>query len=226
MKCRALFSFPNPAIFLLVALVPMSAQEPGRERDSDHASEQHPRRPQDRHPENPGQHAGQTEGRERSRPPQPEPLAGQQPERRSQPPHRPAHAQRQGPVKGRRSRQQEARHQALWQDHRAHAWSSEHRDWGQRGGYRGYRIPEARYRGHFGVGHPFYIRNHPLVMYGGYPRFQFGGLWFSVLDPWPEYWSTTWYDDDDVYIDDSGDGYYLYDRRYPEDRIAITVSLN
>jgi hypothetical protein len=60
-------------------------------------------------------------------------------------------------------------------------------------------------------------------MYGGRPRFQYGGYWFSFVDPWPEYWSNDWYDNDDVYIDYSGDGYYLYNRRHPGDRLAIRV---
>jgi hypothetical protein len=37
----------------------------------------------------------------------------------------------------------------------------------------------------------------------------------------PEYWSDDWYDNDDVYIDYSGDGYHLYNRSYPGDRIAV-----
>ena len=114
----------------------------------------------------------------------------------------------------------------VWQQQQARNWRSEHHDWSQRGGYRGYRIPKDRYQGHFGSGHPFFIRDHPLSMYGGYPRFQFEGFWFSILDPWPEYWPAGWYDSDDVYIYDPGDGYYLYNRRYPQDRIAIIVSLN
>ena len=61
------------------------------------------------------------------------------------------------------------------------------------------------------------------MIFGGYPSFQFGGFWFSILDPWPEYWSATWYNSDDLYVDYSGDGYYLYNRRYPGDRIAVEV---
>ena len=109
----------------------------------------------------------------------------------------------------------------MWQQHRAHNWQSEHRDWQQRGGYNGYRIPEDRYRGYFGPDHGFRIYSYPVEMVGGYPRFQYGGFSFSVVDPWPEYWSDNWYENDDVYIDYSGDGYYLYNRRYPRDRIAI-----
>jgi hypothetical protein len=123
--------------------------------------------------------------------------------------------------RGQRGQQRE-----VWQEHRARTWQAEHRTWQQRGGYNGYRIPEDRYRGYFGRDHAFRIYRYPVVVVGGYPRFQYGGFWFSVLDPWPEYWSDNWYDDDDVYIDYSGDGYYLYNRRYPQDRIAISVSLN
>jgi hypothetical protein len=122
-------------------------------------------------------------------------------------------------------RVQQAEQRGVWQQHRARSWQTEHRTWQQRGGYIGYRIPEDRYRGYFGPAHAFRIYSFPLVVIGGYPRFQYNGFWFSVVDPWPEYWSDGWYENDDVYIDYS-DGYYLYNRRYPQDRIAITVYVN
>ena len=114
----------------------------------------------------------------------------------------------------------------VWQEHRAHNWQSEHRDWQQRGGYNGYRIPEDSYRGYFGPDHGFRMNSYPVTMIGGYPRFQYGGYSFSVVDPWPEYWSNNWYDNDDMYIDNSEDGYYLYNRSYPQDRVAINVYAN
>ena len=101
----------------------------------------------------------------------------------------------------------------LWQQHRARSWESEHRTWQQRGGYNGYRIPESRYRSYFGPHHRFRIYRYPVVVVGGYPRFQYGGFWFGLIDPWPEYWSDDWYDNDDVYIDFYEDGYYLYNPR-------------
>jgi hypothetical protein len=55
---------------------------------------------------------------------------------------------------------------------------------------------------------------------------EYGGVWFSLVDPWPEHWPNNWYQDDDMYIDYSADGYYLYNRRYPRDRIAIVFYLN
>jgi hypothetical protein len=112
---------------------------------------------------------------------------------------------------------------AVWQQHRAGRWQAEHRTWHQRGGY---RIPEEHFRGHFGEQRRFRIYSLPLVIVSGYPSFQYGGFWFSVVDPWPEYWPRDWYENDDVYIDYSGDGYYLYNRRYPWDRVSVSVYVN
>ena len=122
-----------------------------------------------------------------------------------------------------RQRVQHDQQRAVWQQHRARDWQSEHRDWRQRGGYTGYRIPDAHYRGSFGANHWFRIHRYPMELYGGYPRFQYGGFWFGFMDPWPEYWADNGYDNDDVCVVYSEDGYYLYNRRYPRDRIAITV---
>jgi hypothetical protein len=121
---------------------------------------------------------------------------------------------------------QQTQQRGVWQERRAQNWQSEHRDWQQRGGYNGYRIPQARYTGYFGPSHAFRIYNYPVVVVGGYPRFQYSGFYFNVVDPWPEYWSNSWYVNDDVYVDYSGDGYYLHNRRYPRDRIAISVNVN
>lgn len=108
---------------------------------------------------------------------------------------------------------------------RGTAWETEHRTWSQRGGYNGYRIPDARFRSYFGRDHFFRISSLPLVFVGGYPRFQYDGYWVTFIDPWPEAWSPTWYETDDCYVDYNGDGYYLYDRAHPGIAIAVTLSL-
>ena len=61
-------------------------------------------------------------------------------------------------------------------------------------------------------------------IYRGYPRFEYGGFSFLLVDPWPEYWQEDWYQSDDVYIDYE-DGYYLHNRSHPGIRLAITVAL-
>jgi hypothetical protein len=63
------------------------------------------------------------------------------------------------------------------------------------------------------------------VIYQGYPRFRCGGYWFLIVDPWPEFWLDDWYRTDEVYIDFFGDGYYLFNPRYPGIRVAVTVFL-
>ena len=113
---------------------------------------------------------------------------------------------------------------ATWQEHRAHRWENEHRTWSQRGGYGGYRIPEAQFARGFGARHPFRIGSRPVI-FGGYPRFRCGGFWFLIVDPWPEFWADDWYLWDDLYIDHEFDGYYLLDRHRPGVRLALMVSL-
>jgi hypothetical protein len=115
--------------------------------------------------------------------------------------------------------------ESVWQKHRAQSWRSDHRSWQQRGGYHGYRIPDDRFRGAFGPDHGFRIYGRPFQVVGGYPRFQYSGYWFSLVDPWPEYWANNWYDTDDVYVTYVDNGYYLYNRRYPSVGIAISISL-
>ena len=67
----------------------------------------------------------------------------------------------------------------------------------------------------------FRIGIQPVIV-GGYPRFQYGGYTFMLVDPWPEDWAETWYDTDDLYID-YNNGYYLYDRMHPGEAVAIAV---
>src|SRR6202050_1477024 len=112
-----------------------------------------------------------------------------------------------------------------WQERRAHNWQLEHRTWQQRGGYRGYRIPGDRFSRYFGPRHGFRIYELPLLVVGGYPRFQYGGYWFRPIDPWPEYWPDDWYETDDVYIAYSSDGYYLFNSQYPSVGIAVEILL-
>ncbi len=107
---------------------------------------------------------------------------------------------------------------------RAGSWKDEHQSWRQRGGYNGYRIPDVRFRLYFGHDHFFRIYGLPLVFVGGQPRFQYDGYWITIVDPWPESWGPDWYETDDVYLENTDDGYYLYDRNYPDYPIAVTVS--
>jgi hypothetical protein len=124
-----------------------------------------------------------------------------------------------------RTPEQQRVQQSAWQRHSSQHWDSDHRNWQQRGGYHGYRIPDDRFRGYFGQDHGFRIYGLPFLVVGGYPRFQYHGYWLSAVDPWPEYWGNNWYDNDDVYVTYVDNGYYLYNRRYPNVGIAISISM-
>jgi hypothetical protein len=124
------------------------------------------------------------------------------------------------------ARSQQRTQQRAWQERRANHWEYEHRTWKQRGGYKGERVSEDYYRSHFGNAHPFRVYGLPFAYEAGNPRFQYEGYWFTLLDPCPEAWGGRWYETDDVYISDQGDGYYLFNRGYPGPHgVALTVSM-
>jgi hypothetical protein len=63
------------------------------------------------------------------------------------------------------------------------------------------------------------------MVVGGFPRFQYNGFWFGLVDPWPDYWGDNWYETDNVYVVYENDGYYMYNQRYPGVGIAISVGM-
>ena len=114
---------------------------------------------------------------------------------------------------------------AAWLEHRAGNWLTNHRTWQERGGYSGYRIPDRQFHDTFGPGNGFHIRGLPLTLVDGSPRFQYGGYWVKLIDPWPEYWGDDWYETDEVYVNYVGDGYYLFNDRYPSAGFAVSISM-
>jgi hypothetical protein len=115
---------------------------------------------------------------------------------------------------------------AIWHRYRASDWRSEHRNWYQRGGYGGVGIPDDTFQWKFGHLNWFRISDRQMVMNDGRPRFEFGGYWFWLVDPWPEYWADNWYETDNVYIEHGDGGYYLIDKGHPDERIAVNVLVN
>jgi len=79
------------------------------------------------------------------------------------------------------------------------------------------RIPDDRFRASFGREHRFHVNRSDFE--GGSRRFQYGGFWFNVLDPWPVGWLYT----DDVYVDYINGGYFLCDPVHPGVYISISI---
>jgi hypothetical protein len=118
-------------------------------------------------------------------------------------------------------RQSNYRGGVAFQQFSSHNWRNEHRRWSERGGYHGYFIPQTRFYSSFGRQHYFRIGRPDF--YAGYPRFEYAGYSFRIVDPWPDYWEPDWYESDDVYIDYENDGYYMYDSRYPGVGISVEI---
>jgi hypothetical protein len=83
----------------------------------------------------------------------------------------------------------------------------------------GGRIPDDRFRANFGREHVFVI-NRPVIVEGA-PRFQYGGYWFIIANPWPVGWAYT----GQVYVDYISGGYYLLSPVHPGVQVSINVVL-
>jgi len=79
------------------------------------------------------------------------------------------------------------------------------------------RIPDDRFRASFGRSHTFHVNRSDFA--GSSRRFQYGGFWFAMVNPWPAAWLYT----DDVYVDYINGGYFLCDPIHPGVYLSITV---
>jgi len=85
---------------------------------------------------------------------------------------------------------------------------------GERGTHKNVRrIPPERFQANFGREHHFRVQRR------GDRRFQYGGYQFEVVEVWPVGWSY----DDDCYLEEDGDDYYLVDVVHPEVRVLVVI---
>jgi hypothetical protein len=80
------------------------------------------------------------------------------------------------------------------------------------------RIPDDRYRASCGSGHTFHVNQSDFA--GGAGRFQYGGFWFSAINPWPVGWPYT----DNVYVEYMDGGYFLCDPIHPGVFLSINIA--
>jgi len=78
------------------------------------------------------------------------------------------------------------------------------------------RIPEARFKAHFGQEHHFRVSQ---AEYGN-RRFQYGGYWFGFESAWPSNWPHT----QDVYVVEINGVYYLCNANYPGVNLMLSVT--
>ena len=79
------------------------------------------------------------------------------------------------------------------------------------------RIPEDRFRAHFGREHRFRVSQADYSN----RRFQYGGYWFGFVQTWPSNWLYT----QDVYVVEIDGVYYLCNANYPGVNITLSVTL-
>jgi hypothetical protein len=84
---------------------------------------------------------------------------------------------------------------------------------GDRAAHNGRRIRQEDFHAHFGRPHVFHVQRRDDH------RFNYGGYWFQYQEAWPADWSY----DDDVYIDEIDDEYYLIDPIHPGIRILVII---
>jgi len=189
-------------LFLLTAaIVPVYAQEHQQEKQPEQKQQQ----------TKPAQHEQQTKP------------AKQTQQAQHQQPAKPAQQQRQHATRQPQAkavqRPQQAQHQQ-----QAKPGQQQQRGQEQQRASRGARpaaghgnIPEAKFRSSFGSGHRFHVNSSEFA--NGAGRFQYGGYWFNVVDPWPVGWLYT----DDVYVDYLNGGYFLCDPVHPGVYISINI---
>jgi cell division protein FtsN len=89
-------------------------------------------------------------------------------------------------------------------------------DHAQAGNQRGQRIPDDKFRSNFGRQHTFRVQTQVVE---GQPRFQYGGYWFALANPWPGDWAYS----DDCYVDYINGEYVLIDLRHPGVQLVLMV---
>jgi len=186
--------------FFPLAVVPACAQE--HEREKQPAQREQQAKPAQRQQQaRPAQQPQRAASPQQARPvQQPQRAATPQQARPAQQPQRAATPQQARPA------QQPQRAATPQQANRGSQAAAGHRS-----------IPQDRFRSSFGRGHTFHVYRSEFA--NGSGRFQYGGFWFNVLDPWPVGWLYT----DDVYVDYLNGGYFLCDPVHPGVYISVNI---
>jgi outer membrane biosynthesis protein TonB len=203
-------------LFLLPAAITPAYAQRGHEEEKQPQQKQQqarpaqqPRQAQHEQQARPAQQPRQAQHEQQARPAQqPRQAQHEQQARPAQQPRQAQHEQQARPAQQPRQAQHEQQARPAQQQQQAHH--------AQPTGSHG-RIPDDRFRASFGREHRFHVNRSDFQ--GGSRRFQYGGFWFNVLDPWPVGWLYT----DDVYVDYINGGYFLCNPVHPGVYISIRI---
>jgi hypothetical protein len=207
------------AVAVLLASGLAFAQEPEKEKDKPAQQEEHKKQEPEKHPQqeqqqtrerqDQEQHKQQDTARKQEGDAQKTQAAHQQEQQRDQQKNQAKHVEKEQVDNRDTAKQQHVAQERSQQDQHNNARSAQ-RDGGN-GNAR--RIREEDFHSHFGRPHVFHVERRDDR------RFNYGGYWFQYSDSWPSSWSY----DDEVYIDQVDDGYYLIDPVHPGVRIIVYV---
>ena len=144
----------------------------------------------------------------------PESAKPQQDEAKPSKEQAPARAEEAKPSKNEKQDQKQNEEMRGAQDHPMQKNGEDHAM--RASGQAGHKIPDDKFRSHFGRQHTFRVQT---TVVQGQPRFQYGGYWFSLANPWPGDWAYT----DDCYIDYIDGQYVLIDLLHPGVEIPVIV---
>jgi hypothetical protein len=203
-------------LFLLpAAIVPVYAQEHEREKQPEQKQQQ--AKPAQRQQQaKPAQQPQQAQHQQQAKPTQqPQQAQHQQQARPVQQPQQAQHQQQARPVQQPQQAQHQQQAKPTQQPQRGQEQQRASRGASPGAGHGS--IPEAKFRSSFGSGHRFHVNRSEFA--NGSGRFQYGGYWFNVVQPWPVGWLYT----DDVYVDYMNGGYFLCDPVHPGVYISINI---
>jgi DNA mismatch repair ATPase MutL len=185
--------------------------------DADKPKKQEPTKPQDTKPEHEGQ------PKQQAQPPK-TPNEQPRPDKEARPPKEQPQAEqpktdKQSKQAEKQNEQQQKEQQKQYGQQRQYTQQQGGEQARNDGGGGGGRIPEDRYRAHFGREHHFHV-GHPQIVEGR-PHFEYGGYSFIIVQAWPADWGYG----DDVYIVDDGGVYYLCDVAHPGVQLELSVVL-
>lgn len=89
-----------------------------------------------------------------------------------------------------------------------------HQEYAEKSHGKGERIPPQKFQTDFGRDHHFRVKHLEQGR-----RFEYSGYSFELVEAWPAGWSY----EDECYIEQDADGYYLVDVIHPELRVLVIV---
>jgi DNA mismatch repair ATPase MutL len=206
-------TFTGTSALLLGSLLTLGFAAPSYAQDQqeDKPKQQESGKPQDAKPEHEGKPKQQAEP-----PKTPNEQPRPEKEREAKPPKQQPQAEQPKTEKQSKQAEKQNEQQQKEQQKQYGQQQSAQQSRGDRGGG---RIPDDRFRAHFGREHHFHV-GHPQIVEGR-PHFEYGGYSFIIVQAWPADWGY----DDDVYIVDDGGVYYLCDVAHPGVQLELNVVL-